>query len=144
MTAVARDMAGNLTTSAGMIVTVSNASATTVSITAPAAGTTLSGKSVTVSADASNTSGIAGVQFKLDGTNLGAEKTAAPYATAWDTTQAVNGSHVLTAVARDTAGNLTTSAGMIVTVSNTSATTVSITAPTAGTTLSGKSVSGFC
>ena len=111
-----------------MIVTVSNTSATTVSITAPTTGTTLSGKSVTVSADASNTSGIAGVQFKLDGTNLGAEKTTAPYATTWDTTQAVNGSHVLTAVARDTAGNLTTSAALFITINNASTTTVSITA----------------
>jgi len=41
------------------------------------------------------------VQFKLDGANLGPEDTTAPYSFAWDTTFAVNGPHVLTAVARD-------------------------------------------
>ncbi|HKC10974.1 MAG TPA: Ig-like domain-containing protein, partial [Vicinamibacteria bacterium] len=42
----------------------------TVSLTAPLAGQTVSG-SVTVSATASDVVGVAGVQFKLDGANLG-------------------------------------------------------------------------
>src|SRR5439155_7741127 len=45
--------------------------------------------------------------------------TSAPYSRAWDTTTAANGSsHTLTAVARDAAGNTTTSAPITVTVSN--------------------------
>ncbi len=92
----------------------------TVSITAPATGATVSGSSVTVSADASDNIGVAGVQFKLDGMNLGAEVTAAPYTATWDTTTASNGSHTLTAVARDAVGNTTTSGGVSVTVSNNS------------------------
>jgi hypothetical protein len=89
----------------------------TVSMTAPASGATVSG-STTVSATASDNAGVAGVQFKLDGLNLGTEDTIAPYSISWSTTGATNGSHTLTAVARDTAGNRTTSAGVTATVSN--------------------------
>src|SRR5439155_837740 len=62
-------------------------------------------------------------QFKLDGTNLGAEDLSAPYATAWNSASATNASHVLTAVARDAAGNKTTSSAVTVTVNNAAATT---------------------
>jgi Ca2+-binding RTX toxin-like protein len=63
--------------------------------------------------------GVAGVQFKLDGVNLGAEDTASPYSVAWNSATTTNGSHTLTAVARYAAGNMTTSAGVSVTVNNT-------------------------
>src|SRR5713226_2217327 len=74
----------------------------TVSITSPASGATVSG-TISVTATASDDVAVAGVQFKLDGANLGAEVTAAPYSVSWDTTTASNGSHTLTAVARDAA-----------------------------------------
>src|SRR6185295_2123415 len=64
----------------------------TVSISSPSAGTILSG-TTTVSASASDNvggTGVAGVQFKLDGANLGAEDTSAPYSVSWDTTAASN------------------------------------------------------
>src|SRR5438093_201173 len=84
---------------------------------APTAGATVAGI-VTVTASASDNVGVVGVQFSLDGANLGAEvTTATPYSTAWDTSTAANGSHTLTAVARDAAGN-TTAAAVTVTVSN--------------------------
>ena len=79
-----------------------------VSITAPAPGT-VSG-TTTVSAGASDADGVAGVQFKVDGNNLGNEDTTAPYSVAWDTTAAGAGPHQLTAVAYDGAGNVATSA----------------------------------
>ncbi|MCA1602919.1 MAG: DUF1929 domain-containing protein, partial [Acidobacteria bacterium] len=92
----------------------------TVSITAPANGATVSGTAVTVSATASDNVRVAGVQFKLDGTtNLGAEDTTSPYSVTWNSTTATNGSHTLTEVARDAAGNTATSAGVSVTVNNT-------------------------
>jgi YD repeat-containing protein len=72
----------------------------------------------TVGASASDNVGVAGVQFLLDGANLGAEDTASPYSIAWNTTTVNNGSHTLTAVARDAAGNRTTSAPVTVSVSN--------------------------
>src|SRR5437016_11200949 len=43
----------------------------TVSLTAPSNNATVSGSSVTVSANASDRVGVTGVQFKLDGNNLG-------------------------------------------------------------------------
>lgn len=89
-----------------------------VSITAPASGATVSGTAVSVTASASSGIGIAGVQFQLDGANLGAEVTSAPYTTTWNSTTATNGTHSLTAIARDTAGTRTTSSPVNVTVSN--------------------------
>ena len=89
------------------------------SITAPAAGTVVSG-SVSVSATATDNVGVAGVQFLLDGATLGSEDTTAPYSMTWDTTTAPNGVHTIQARARDTAGNLgTSSSSVTVTVSNT-------------------------
>jgi len=54
----------------------------------------------------------------VDGANVGAEDTTAPYGATWDSRAGANGSHTLTAVARDAAGNTATSAGIIVTVAN--------------------------
>ncbi|PYV40181.1 MAG: hypothetical protein DMG06_20985, partial [Acidobacteria bacterium] len=88
-----------------------------VSITAPANGATVSG-TVTVSASASDNVGVVGVQFKLDGANLGNEDTTAPYNMSWNTTTTPNGSHTLTGVARDAAGNKRTSSTITLTVSN--------------------------
>ena len=105
LTAVARDAANNTATAVDVGVTVSNL---TVALSAPAPGQWCPGPSVTVSADASDD--IVGVQFKLDGANLGAEDTSAPYSIVWDTTGVANGPHTLTAVARDAAGNTATAA----------------------------------
>ncbi len=92
--------------------------APTVSLTAPSASATVSGTTTAVSANASDNVGVVGVQFKLDGNNLGSEDTSSPYTTNWDTNATTNGSHTLTAVARDAAGNSTTSGSVSVTVSN--------------------------
>ena len=67
---------------------------------------------------ADDDTGVAGVQLLLDGNPLGSEDTSAPYAASWDTTTATNGTHRLTARARDSV-NATTSAAVDVTVSNT-------------------------
>ncbi|MCI0682547.1 MAG: Ig-like domain-containing protein [Gemmataceae bacterium] len=119
LSARARDAAGNVTTSAPVSVTVSNADTTApaVAITTPSAGSTITG-ATTVSANASDNVGVVGVQFLLDGLALGTEDATAPYSVAWDSATATNGSHTLTARARDAAGNESTSAGVTVTVSN--------------------------
>jgi hypothetical protein len=88
-----------------------------VSITAPAGGATVSGP-VTVTATATDAGAVASVQFQLDGQSLGAADTTAPYSVGWTTTTATNGTHVLTAVARDAAGNSATSATVSVNVQN--------------------------
>jgi len=141
LTAVARDAAGNTTTSAARTVTVSNGDfqAPTVSLSAPASGATVSGI-ISITASASDNVGVAGVQFRVDGVNVSTEDTSSPYSRSWDSTTATNGTHSLTAVARDAAGNSTTSDARTVTVSNggdTQAPTVSLTAPASGATVSG-------
>lgn len=113
----ARDAAGN-TSTASITVTVNNPDLTppSVSIVTPVQGAIVSG-TVGLTATASDNVGVVGVQFQLDGVNLGAEDTAAPYGLAWNTTTAVNGSHTLSAVARDAAGNKAT-ASVTITVAN--------------------------
>ncbi|MFH0806786.1 MAG: Ig-like domain-containing protein, partial [Candidatus Brennerbacteria bacterium] len=49
-----------------------------ISITAPASGVTVAA-AVSVSATSTDDTGVVGVQFKLDGNNLGVEDTSAPY-----------------------------------------------------------------
>jgi chitodextrinase len=144
LTAIARDAAGNRTTSAAVSVTVSNTppvdtTPPTVAISAPANASTVVG-TITVSATASDNVGVAGVQFQLDGANLGAEDTTAPYSTSWNSTTVANGAHTLSAIARDAAGNKST-ATVTVTVNNpvpdTTPPTVSIASPATGATVSG-------
>src|SRR5437773_183614 len=91
-----------------------------VTITSPADGSPVSGTiPVTASVTIIGALTVAGVQFKLDGNNLGAEDTSAPYSVPWNTTTASNGSHTLTAVAREgLLGTLWTSDPVRVTVSN--------------------------
>jgi len=138
LTAVARDVLGVQYSSNSVTVTVANdITPPTVNITSPANGATVSG-TITVTANAADNVGVAGVQFKLDGAALGAEDTSAPYSVSWNTVTASNGSHTLTAVARDAAGNRATSAPMTIAVANdTTPPTVSITSPANGATVSG-------
>jgi len=89
----------------------------TVRITSPASGATVSG-TITVAASASDNVGVVGVQFKYNGINFDTEKTTPPYSATGYTNNVPNGTYTLTAVARDAAGNLTTSAPVTVTVSN--------------------------
>jgi hypothetical protein len=87
-------------------------------MTAPAPGAVVS-SIATVSASASDDTYVAGVQFLLDGASLGAEVTSAPYLISWDTTTAANGSHALSARARDSVGLTATADPVTVTVNNT-------------------------
>ena len=107
-----------------------------VALTAPAAGDV--GGAVTVAATASDDSGIAAVQFRLDGADLGAPDTQAPFTTTWDTTGLIDGQHRVTAVATDTAGLVATSAPVDVRTSNPAA--VRILAPDPGSTVNGTAV----
>jgi hypothetical protein len=116
----AQDVKGNVSGPSNEATAVVTADVTppSVSVTSPAPGTTVSGL-VTVASDATDDTGVAGVQFRLDGVSLGAEDTLAPFSVAWNTATAPNGAHTLTAVARDGTGNSTESAPVAVTVSNT-------------------------
>jgi len=116
LSAVARDAAGVTGTAAPVLVTVDNFPPS-VSITAPTSGAMVSG-TITVSASATDDVGVVGVQFKLDGRYLGPELSTGPYAISWNTASVSNGLHTLTAVARDVAGNTSTSKAVTVHVTN--------------------------
>jgi hypothetical protein len=115
LSAVARNSTGQTVTSATVTVTVSNAAPLpTVAISAPAANSTVGGQvSVTT-----NTTNTVGVQFKVDGVSVGSEDFTSPFSFTWDTTTATNGSHTITAVARNSTGQTVTSASLAVTVYN--------------------------
>ena len=74
---------------------------------------------MSVAATATDNVAVVGVQFKVDGSNVGSEDTSAPYAASWNSASVSNGGHTVTAVARDAAGN-NSSSQRSVTVSNSS------------------------
>ncbi|PYO44918.1 MAG: hypothetical protein DMD33_01315 [Gemmatimonadetes bacterium] len=82
---------------------------------------TLTG-TVNLTATAADDWAVGGVQFALNGQNIGGEVTTpsplTKYTLRWDSTTMPNGAYTLTAVARDTSGHSTTSAGIAVTISN--------------------------
>lgn len=112
--------------------------APTVSVTAPTGGATVSGSAVNLAATATDNVGVAGVQFKIDGTNVGSEDTTSPHSITWNSLSVPNGAHTVTAVARDAAGNQTTSAVVNITVNNPAV--LIITQPTEGQNISGTTV----
>jgi hypothetical protein len=61
---------------------------------------------------------VVSVRFAIDGAALGDEVVSAPYRIDWDSTGTLDGTHVLTAVARDAAGN-ESAAAVTVVVANT-------------------------
>ncbi|VIO79406.1 Exoglucanase B [Bradyrhizobium ivorense] len=75
---------------------------------------------VNVTADATDDTGIASVQFYVDNVAMGPPDTADPYALAWDTRATSNGAHTLTALATDIDGHSTMSAPVSVNVANSS------------------------
>lgn len=108
----------------------------TASVTSPAGGASVSG-TVTLTAAAADDVGVTSVQFTVDNQNVGAPLTTGPYTLAWNSTTVANGSHAVRVVARDAAGNTTTSSPVDIVVANPvpdgAPPTVSLTAPAAGT-----------
>jgi len=119
-TAVATDTSGNSSISAGVPVKVNNSAPDTtppvVAIISPANNATVSG-TVTITATATDPdSPVSFVQFQVDGVNTGAQRTVAPYTLSLDTTKFSSGSHTLTAIAQDPAGNQATSTSVAINV----------------------------
>jgi hypothetical protein len=115
----AQDANGNVGVKSNEVSTAATADATapTVAVVVPAPNALLSGV-VTLTASASDDVGVVGVQFLLDGASFGAEDLAAPFTIDWNTVLAANGSHTISARARDARGNLTTATIVPVAVSN--------------------------
>jgi hypothetical protein len=121
LTARARDGVNLTTTSIPVNLIVSNGDTAppTVTVTSPTAGSTLAG-TVTITVSATDNVAMAGVQFLLDGANLGAEVLGSgpPYTFSWNTISAMNGSHTLSARGRDVTNNTAVANSVNVTVSN--------------------------
>ncbi len=123
-TVSAYDAAGNISSQSvsvsGTTQTISSSDTTSpsVSVIAPVSGFTASG-TITLSASATDNVGVAGVQFRVDGLNVGSEDTTSPYSISWNSASVANSSHSITVVARDAAGNIGISAPITVTVANT-------------------------
>ena len=79
-------------------------SSSTTAVTVNSCGVAVTG-TVTLTANVTSSVGIAGVQFTLDGVNLGPNLTTAPYSLSWNTATVPNACHLITAVATDTLGN---------------------------------------
>ncbi|HVP75879.1 MAG TPA: Ig-like domain-containing protein, partial [Gaiellaceae bacterium] len=131
--AIATDQAGHVGTSPIVTVLVDNTNPTG-SITTPLAGQTIGGPATPLAATASDAgSGIASVQFEYapHGTNTWspiATVTSAPYQTSWDASAVPTAQYDLRVVVTDNAGNVHTSAAMLVKVDST-APTVNLTSP---------------
>jgi chitodextrinase len=104
-------------TATGGTYTVQAPTPPTVSISAPTANTTVKG-SVPLTAAASDAVAVKQVQFQVDGANVGSPVTGAPYTYNWDSTTVADGSHTITAIATNNAGETTTSTSVAVTVAN--------------------------
>jgi chitodextrinase len=87
-----------------------------INVVSPLNNTVVMG-TVTIAANATDNVSLVGVQFQLDGTNFGSEILHTPYNIVWNTQKTGNGSYLVKAVARDTAGN-TSSSQISITVTN--------------------------
>ena len=117
ITAIATDTSNNQATSAPVMLTVDE-TPPNVSITSPVSGSSVTG-SITLSANATDNNSVAGVQFLVDGAAAGSEITTPPFQMSWNSATVANGSHSVSARARDAAGLTTTSIAVSVTTSNT-------------------------
>jgi peptidoglycan/xylan/chitin deacetylase (PgdA/CDA1 family) len=116
------DVDGNAETAKSQLIQL-DAAAPAVALTSPAAGSSYPrGASVVLTATATDNgsggavaSGVASVVFRDGSTTIGTDPTA-PYSVTWSTKKNLKiGSHTLTAVTTDIAGNTTTSAPVTVT-----------------------------
>ncbi len=108
-----------------------------LNVVTPVFAETLSGV-VTLTATADDNIGVVGVQFQLDGTNLGSEVFSYPFTLFWNSAVVPDGVHTISVAARDAAGNQQFSS-MTLTLDN-SPPTVSVTSPGNGAQVSGSAV----
>jgi hypothetical protein len=107
-----------------------------VAVSSPDPDATVRGTAVPLTAAAADDRRVDKVDFLVDGSVVGSDTTE-PYQATWNSTGLGNGPHVVTARAKDDAGNVVTSAGSDVEVDNTTAPSVTVTGPGANATVSG-------
>lgn len=106
MVAKATDMVGNVGTSSTVTVTVADVTPPATSVTSPASGATVpKNADVTITANASDISGISKVEFSVNGT-LKCTDVTAPYSCVWRVPAPKNALYSVQANAYDRAGNI--------------------------------------
>jgi hypothetical protein len=111
------DAAGNLGVSPDQVLTPPDTAPPVVVLMNPASGAMVS-STVTLSANAVDNAGVAAVQFRMDGADVGPRLSSAPFTLTWDSTQIPDGTHLLAVSAWDAAQNVSTSTAVAVTVAN--------------------------
>ena len=111
LTAKATDNFGLAATSSAVVVTVSvpggaDTQAPVASLSAPAAFASGLTGTLTLSATATDNVGVTGLEFQLDGTQVGSIGTTGSHSVTVDSNAYASGQHVVRARARDAAGNL--------------------------------------
>jgi glucose/arabinose dehydrogenase len=110
LTARATDNNAASTTSAAVTVTISppgnDGQAPVATLTAPSNLASGLAGTLTLSATATDNVGVTGVEFQVDGVQIGSVDTSAPYSAAVDSNLYASGQHIVRARARDAAGNL--------------------------------------
>ncbi len=82
------------------------------------AGTVSGTVTLAATASAQNGNSVTSVQFRVDGTAVGAADTSSPYSYDWDSRSVADGAHQVTAVVTDSSNQTTTSAAVTLTVNN--------------------------
>lgn len=130
------DLLGSLAATAGGSYTI-DATAPTVALSTPANNAVIAGgSSVTITATATDNTGVQKVDLIVDGT-VKLSPTAVPYSYIWPTTGVALGAHTIQAKAYDNYGNTATTTAITVTLTDQTAPTVSITAPLNNATVNG-------
>jgi hypothetical protein len=136
LSAKAYDAAGNEGDSAPVTVTVfGDVTPPVPSFSNPAAGASLSG-SVTIVANAQDDVGVSRIEIYLDGTMVQTGNLV-PASYTWNTLASANGSHTLSALAYDAAGNVGSVTLSALVVNDTTAPAVLLAQPLNGSTVGG-------
>jgi chitodextrinase len=116
----ARDAAANLSPYSNIATasTTSDVNPPTVTITSPGGSAQLTGNATLTATAIDNESGVGGVQFQVDGVNVGPMITTPPYTTTFNTALLANGAHAIGAYAWDGSRNIGNAPVVNVTFSN--------------------------
>jgi hypothetical protein len=120
---LATDEAGNTTYSAAVSISVDNTPPVTA-VTVPVNNKTLTGTAAVLKATATDNVSVKTVQFVISGGSYTQHAigtgtlTKGVYKLTWNTTTVANGTYTLQSVATDEAGNVTSSTGITIKVSN--------------------------
>lgn len=118
----ATDAANNLSAySGGATITTAqrpDVEGPSITLISPAGGSTVGGRYVTLYANVTDATGVAGVQFYIEGEKFGTEDTYAPYQVVWDTTLHASTTALISVEARDIVGNQRSLSPMLINVDN--------------------------